>query len=78
MNGISQNQPLRRYLRVTEAADYTGLSTSTLAKLRLSGEGAPFMKAGRRVVVYDIKDLDAWLASRRRRSTSDPDSEAAR
>ena len=36
------------------------------------------MKAGPRIVVYDIEDLDTWLASRRRYSTSDPGSEAAR
>ena len=47
-----------------------GVSTSTLAKWRLTGFGPAYSKAGRNVV-YHAQDLDGWLASRRRRSTSD-------
>ena len=61
-----------RKLRVPAAAEYLGLSASTLAKMRLRGDGPPYSKAGPRVVVYDVVDIDSWLASRRRRSTSDP------
>lgn len=57
-------------LPVEEAARHTGLSVSTLNKLRVFGGGPVFLKLGRRVA-YDVTDLDAWLASRRRRSTSD-------
>ena len=57
-------------LNVEAAATYTGLSASTLNKLRVFGGGPVFLKLGRRVV-YDPADLDAWLAERRRRSTSD-------
>lgn len=57
-------------LPVYEAANYLGLSSSTLNKLRVFGGGPIFLKLGRRVV-YDKTDLDAWLAHRRRRSTSD-------
>lgn len=53
-----------------DAAVYTGLSTSTLNKLRVFGGGPTFLKLGRRVA-YDISDLDAWLATKRRVSTSD-------
>lgn len=60
-------------LRPPAAAEYLGLSTSTLAKMRLRGDGPPYMKAGPRVVVYDQEDLDSWLESRKRRSTSEPD-----
>jgi predicted DNA-binding transcriptional regulator AlpA len=60
-----------RKLRATEAADYVRLSASTLAKMRLRGDGPPYSKAGPRIVVYDVVDLDAWLVARRRRSTSD-------
>ena len=60
-----------RRLRAPDAAEYVGLAASTLAKMRLRGSGPTFLKAGPRVVVYDTRDLDAWLASRRRRSTSD-------
>lgn len=59
-----------RKLNVDEAADLIGLSASTLNKLRVFGGGPQFLKLGRRVV-YDPADLDAWLAERRRRSTSD-------
>ena len=61
----------RRYLRATDAARYLGLASSTLAKMRLRGDGPEFAKAGPRVVVYDVRSLDNWLASRTRRSTSE-------
>ena len=67
----------RRYRRAGPAAEYCGLSGSTFANMRLRGDGPPFIKAGPRVVVYDIEDLDTWLASRRRCSTSDPGGEVA-
>jgi len=62
------NSPL---LRAPEAAAYVGLSASTMAKMRLRGDGPLYAKAGPRVVVYDRADLDAWLATRKRRSTSE-------
>ena len=40
--------------------------------MRLRGDGAPYLKAGRRIVIYDARDLEAWLDTRRRQSTSDP------
>jgi predicted DNA-binding transcriptional regulator AlpA len=52
------------------AAEYLGLSPATLETLRTRGGGPPFVKLGRRVV-YRREDLDAWLARRLRRSTSD-------
>lgn len=59
-----------RWLRTTDAARYSGLSASTLTKLRLTGDGPPYAKAGR-AVVYAATDIDEWLESRRRTSTSD-------
>jgi predicted DNA-binding transcriptional regulator AlpA len=59
----------RRMLRTEDAANYTGLSASTLNKLRLTGGGPEYIKVGKSVV-YDPADLDAWLSSKRRRSTS--------
>lgn len=55
-------------LRVRQAAEYTGLSKSTLDKLRCFGGGPTYLKLGR-VVVYRQADLDAWLDERRRTST---------
>ena len=63
------------WLRAPEAAAYLGLSASTLAKMRLRGDGPPFSKAGRRIVVYEVADLQSFLACRRHRSTSEPDPE---
>ena len=62
-------------MRASEAAKYLGLSTSTLAKLRLTGNGPVFCKLGRRVV-YRHADLDMYLEASRRSSTSD-DGDAA-
>ncbi len=59
-----------RRLTVGAAASHIGLSVSTLNKLRVFGGGPVFLKLGRRVA-YDMADLDAWLATKRRRSTSD-------
>ena len=61
---------VHRRLRTPAAADYLGYSESTLEKKRLTGEGPPFIRLGR-AIVYDTRDLDAWLAARRARSTSD-------
>lgn len=57
-------------LSVDEAARYTGVSTSTLNKLRVYGGGPVFLKIGRRVA-YDTADLDGWLQAKRRSSTSE-------
>jgi predicted DNA-binding transcriptional regulator AlpA len=59
-------------LTAGEAAKVLGLAPSTLAKLRLSGNGPVYCKLGRRVV-YRQRDLEAWLESRTARNTSDAD-----
>lgn len=66
----------KKYFRTGPAADYTGFAGSTLEKLRVTGDGPPFLKVGR-VVLYDRDDLDAWLSSKRRTSTSDAGSDGA-
>jgi len=58
------------YLRTPQAAAYCGISVSTMEKLRLSGGGPLFLKRGR-TVLYRQADLDAWMESLIRRSTSD-------
>ena len=64
------------WLRPKEAAAYIKSSESTLAKKRLKGNGPTYTKFGR-LVLYAKQDLDEFLASRRRLSTSDPGVEAA-
>jgi predicted DNA-binding transcriptional regulator AlpA len=66
-----------RVLRTPQAAEYVGLSPSTLEKFRLTGNGPPYQKAGPKIVVYRPEDLDAWLSANRRRSTSDTGSTTA-
>ena len=53
-----------------EAAKLVGLSESTLAKLRLNGNGPVYCKLGRRVL-YRPADLENWLQSRTTSDTSD-------
>lgn len=65
-----QSQNLRM-LRAPEAATYLGMSQSTLAKMRLRGDGPAYSKAGPRIVIYDLKDIEDWLARSRRFSTSE-------
>ncbi len=63
-------------LRTPAAAEYLGLSASLLSKMRLRGDGPPYSKAGPRVVVYDLRDLESWLTARKRTSTSDTGGES--
>ena len=49
-------------LRPDEAARHLGLSPAYLYKLRAKGGGPPFHKIGS-VIVYDVDDLDIWLAN---------------
>jgi predicted DNA-binding transcriptional regulator AlpA len=61
-----------KVVTTAEAARVLGLSESTLAKLRLNGNGPIYCKLGRRVV-YRTADLEQWLQSRTTRDTSDAD-----
>ena len=59
-----------RYLDTKQAAVYLGLSVKTLEKLRVTGRGPRYAKAGRRVI-YDRRDLDKWVAARKRGFTGE-------
>ena len=59
-----------RYLRTKEAAHYVGLSARTLEKHRTYGTGPRYAKLGGRVV-YQLDDLQAWVARGAKSSTSD-------
>lgn len=62
----------RRYLIPKQAADYLGLSPKTLEKWRTDGtDGPPYAKMGAKAVRYDMDELDLWVKSRSRRSTSE-------
>ncbi len=57
------------YLTPNQAAEYLGLSTSTLAKMRHRGDGPRFFKVGNRVR-YSVTDLDAFMETAAATSTS--------
>lgn len=48
-----------------EAAAYTGVPAATLRKFRMQDRGPKWTKPEGRVL-YDVRDLDAWLESGRR------------
>lgn len=52
------------------AAARLGVAKQSLAKWRVSGIGPVFVKVGSRVF-YRQQDLDAWVETRLRRSTSE-------
>ena len=56
------------YLNTRQAADFLGLSTRTLDRFRVSGDGPVFHRFGGRVR-YSRPDLESWATSRRRAST---------
>jgi predicted DNA-binding transcriptional regulator AlpA len=62
---------MQRLLRTRGAAKYLALAESSLEKARLTGKGPRFVKLGR-LVAYDIVDLDEWVNSHKRESTSEP------
>ncbi len=57
-------------LKTQQAANYLALSVTTLEKYRVYGGGPSFVRLGR-AVRYRTADLNAWLESRVRTSTSD-------
>ena len=61
-----------RYLRTKEAAKHCNSTQSSFEKRRVLGGGPPFIKMGK-IVVYDLSDLDEWMAERRFRSTAEAD-----
>ena len=67
---------MAKLVRTKEAAKIVGLSESQLNKLRIFGGGPEFVKLGARVL-YEVDVLSAWIASNRRRSTSDMGGRAA-
>jgi hypothetical protein len=57
------------YEDTSELAQRTRTSDSYWTKMRVAGEGPPFIKLGRRVL-YRASVVDEWLATMARTSTS--------
>lgn len=61
----------QQLLNTQQAAQYLGVSKAFLERDRWAGARVPFIKVGSRAVRYRLSDLDAFLDSRVRSSTSD-------
>lgn len=64
-------QPVGPWISTVKAAEHTGLSETVLKRMRGAGEGPNWSKVGERVV-YDVHELNRWMASKsvRRRQQS--------
>jgi hypothetical protein len=62
---------MSQFLTTVEAARHVRLSKATLERLRVKGGGPEFLNPVPGRVFYDVVDLDAWMWSRRRTSTSE-------
>lgn len=65
-----ESEPLQYLRRSRAAAAILGMSPSTLAKMRMRGDGPAYIRLSATAVAYADKDLKAWIDARRRRSTS--------
>jgi len=61
----------KQILTTQEAANYLGVSKAFLERDRWAGARIAFIKIGSRAVRYLQADLDTYIESRTRRSTSD-------
>lgn len=59
-----------KLLTTKEAAPYLGVSEAFLERDRWAGARIPFIRIGARAVRYRLSDLDAYIESRKRCSTS--------
>lgn len=60
----------QEFLNTKQAAEYLGLKPNTLDIWRQVGKGPAFVKVGR-YVRYRRRDIDTWIESRVRCSTSE-------
>lgn len=75
MNGHSQARKLTRgapLLTEVDAAAYLNLTRRALQAWRYQGRGPRYVKISARAVRYRPEDLESWVETRLRSSTSDP------
>ena len=58
-------------LTTKEAAELLGVSAAFLERDRWAGARIPFIRVGSRAVRYRTSDLETYVSSRERRSTSE-------
>ena len=61
-----------KLLTTVEASTFLGVSKAFLERDRCYEARIPFIKVGSRAVRYRMSDLESFLDSRVRKSTSDP------
>jgi len=59
------------FLQTPAAAARLGLAASTLEKMRVRGDGPPYLRLSPRRVVYDAEKLVSWARSMEFKSTSE-------
>jgi len=59
-------------LNERQAAQYLDIAVKTIQRWRLVGSGPAFVRLSSRAVKYRRRDLDEFIESRLRTSTSDP------
>jgi predicted DNA-binding transcriptional regulator AlpA len=64
-----------RLLTCKDTSKLTRLSERSLERLRISGEGPPFIRLSQRRIAYREDDVLAWIEARRRASRAE-DAEA--
>ena len=69
----------KELMATVPAAIYIGTSPKFLENRRVTGDGPPFIRISSRCIRYRRCDLDAWVETLRRSSTSDegPQGDAA-
>lgn len=70
----NQQEELETYLTQNDAADLLNLSVRTLERMRVTGDGPRFMKAGngkRSRVLYKRSEIQNWLENNSFQSTSE-------
>jgi len=60
-----------KLLNTKQAAEHLGVSAAFLERDRWAGAKVPFVRLGSRSIRYRIEDLEAFIASRVKTSTSD-------
>lgn len=64
---------MKEFMTTKEAAEYTGISKSQLAKLRHAGRGCAYVRIGesptKAIIRYRKSDLDEWLLNNMIRTT---------
>jgi hypothetical protein len=66
---VTMSDPI--FLPTHAAAKRVGLAASTFEKMRVRGDGPPYLRITARRIVYATDSLDAWARSREFNSTSE-------